>query len=215
VDNIFIDNLLEVQLPLADNTGVNGYTVTEAGPIGVVGQLVHVPAARVDQVFGYTLASGVIVDSTKSTIGQARYTAAATDVQVNCPANTGSQKWRLVFNDSGADIEQGFPVKKDIAPAGTTVPAGGYAVVVANGSDPGDTVVGVTQFQIPNGYFGYVLVEGSGWVEVVASLAAGSRLAADAATAIAAGATETAFGVSDLVRAASDGLVQCSIKCSA
>ena len=195
MSNSFIDNLLETSLPEAGNAGINGYTVTEAGPIGVLGQLVVSPASRKDQVHGYSLASGVVIDSTKSSLGAATYSAAATDVKIYHPANTGDQVWKLIFNGSGADIAQGRPVAKDLLYAGTEVAVGGLAVRLAVAADLADTVVGVAQFVIPDGEYGYVLVKGAGLVLGAAGDTAGDRLAADAATAVAAAVTAPSFGM--------------------
>lgn len=183
MSNSFIDNLLETSLPEAGNSGINGYTVTEAGPIGVLGQLVVSPASRKDQVHGYSLASGVVIDSTKSQLGAATYTAAATDVKIYHPANTGEQVWKLVYNDSGAALIQGVPVVKDLSPAGTEVAVGGLNVTSALTTDLADTIVGVPQFAIPAGEYGYVLVKGTGLLFGLASLAAGARLAMHASVA--------------------------------
>jgi len=214
MSNSFIDNLLETSLPEAGNAGINGYTVTEAGPIGVLGQLVVSAASRKDQVHGYSLASGVVIDSTKSQLGAATYTAAATDVKIYHPANTGDQVWKLVFNGSGFAIPQGRPVAKDLAYPGTEVALGALAIRLAVVTDLADTVVGVAQFVIPDGEYGYVLVKGTGWIYADATLALGARLApADDNVAAAAG-TAPSFGVNHALVGGADALALADVNCA-
>tara|TARA_R110001632_G_scaffold26948_2_gene72536 strand:+ start:1576 stop:2223 length:648 start_codon:yes stop_codon:yes gene_type:complete len=214
MSNSFIDNLLETSLPEAGNSGINGYTVTEAGPIGVLGQLVVSAASRKDQVHGYSLASGVVIDSTKSQLGAATYTAAATDVKIYHPANTGDQVWKLVFNGTSAAIPQGRPVAKDLAYSGTEVALGALAIRLAVAADLADTVVGVAQFVIPVGEYGYVLVKGTGWIYADATLPLGGRLApADDNVAVAAG-TAPSFGVSHVLVGSADVLSMADINCA-
>jgi len=215
MSNSFIDNLLETSLPEAGNSGINGYTVTEAGPIGVLGQLVVSAASRKDQVHGYSLASGVVIDSTKSQLGAATYSAAATDVKIYHPANTGEQVWKLIFNGSATDaIPQGRPVVKDLAYAGTEVTVGALAIRLAVAADLADTVVGVAQFAIPAGEYGYVLVKGSGWIYADATLPLGGRLAPANTNVAAAAGTAPSFGVSHVLVGGADVLSLADINCA-
>ena len=217
MSNSFIDNLLETSLPEAGNSGINGYTVTEAGPIGVLGQLVVSAASRKDQVHGYTLASGAVIDSTKSSLGAATYTAGATDVKIYHPANTGEQVWKLVYNGSGAALVQGLPVVKDLVGVGSEVAVGGLNVRVAVKTDLADTFTGVPQFAIPDGEYGYVLVKGTGYVFGLASLAVGARLAAHATvdgTVNVAGVTAPSFARNLVVVGGGNALTLADINCA-
>ena len=120
----------------------------------------------------------------------------------------------LVFNGSGADLEQGVGVGKSLAATSETA-IGGMSVVVASASFGADNVVGVPQYLIPNGYYGYVLVKGLGQVLSPATTAAGIRLIPGAGvSAPAAALTNVSFARNLVLVGGSAALSLADIDCS-
>lgn len=118
------------------------------------------------------------VDSAGAVAGGPAYGphAAATDVQVILPAETGEQVWIYVLNDSGSTIERG----QAVSATASTAP---YKVSAAPVSSDPAVVVGVAQHDIGDDQYGWILRKGTGEVLADGSVTAGTALVISAGTA--------------------------------
>lgn len=123
---------------------------TAQGPLHALGSMVTIGASQVEQTIAWVSSAGVIT-------GGPMYgpSAAATDVAVVLPANAGPQVWVYVYNDSGSTIERGIACIPKAAVATRNVK-------IAATSSGNDAVVGVTQWDLATGTYGWILREGPG-----------------------------------------------------
>tara|TARA_R110002167_G_scaffold18637_6_gene69615 strand:- start:313 stop:969 length:657 start_codon:yes stop_codon:yes gene_type:complete len=191
---------LDLALPAATSTGYTGAIITEIGPVALLGTRYTVPALRSDTLLGYTTAAGIVIEKTKGNLTQSRYTPAATDVAITHRGGTGPMIWVAVYNGSGFAIAQGAAVKRSLS-----VPTGfvlGQALVeVAINTDSANEVLGVAQYEIPDGYYAWVLAEGIGLVNGPAGVAAAVNLKPAAAGNTAAIAADTDVSFARLLAA--------------
>jgi hypothetical protein len=161
-------------------------TSTTTDPPGPLGNMVAIPNNSQGLTIGYVTSAGALIDGSSS----GYYAPAATDVKVELVADSGDMVWVLVTNTTGAPFERGEVVAFQ---AGDPT----FDVVKAPAGAHSGSLVGVCQWDIPDGKASYVLCCGVGQILAGAgAITADTSLKVDGVTA---GAAEDAAALDPVV----------------